>query len=70
MVFQHRNVETQRRDVTEAWVFDFFPRRDVGTLRRYREGPIQKKITKPSKSEKTPLMKFQPRHSPGMSFLN
>ena len=29
MVCQRRDVETKRRDLTEACVFDFFPSRDV-----------------------------------------
>ena len=41
VVCQHRDVETQCRDVTEACVFYFFQRRDIGTLRRYREGQFQ-----------------------------
>ena len=34
MVCQRCDVETQRRDVTEACVFELFPHRDIETQRR------------------------------------
>ena len=36
MVCQRHDVETQRRDVTEACLFDFFQRQEVATSRRRR----------------------------------
>ena len=55
MVCQCRDVETQRRDVTEACVFKFFQIHDIGVQRRdITERVNFNFFTKLSKSEKTP----------------
>ena len=56
MVCQRYNVETQRRDVTEACVFEFVQCRDVGVQRRDVIEKVNFNLfffTKLSKSEKT-----------------
>ena len=71
MVCQRRDVETQRHDVTAACVFDFIQRRDIGIQRRNVTERVNfNYFTKLYKFEKTPLMKFQPLRTPGMSFSN
>ena len=60
MVCQRHDIETQRRDVTEACVFKFFQRRDIGIQRCDVTGRVNFNFflyiffTKFSKSEKTP----------------
>ena len=57
MVCQRHDVEIQRRDVIEAWVFDFFQRRDVVIQCRDVTEMVKFKFyykLKLSKSEKTP----------------
>ena len=56
MVCQRCDVETQRRDVTEACVFEFVQCRDVGVQRRDVIEKVNFNLfffTKLSKSEKT-----------------